>query len=222
MSAKKKPADTVETLRAERVALKTELAGLDRQQLGAADVAGDVTAAIDAMADVFATRLDVALARIAGGQRVADVVGFLLDPLKGQHVDAVGLFGMLGAATVRDALLARLDGQLVAGPSRAERAARVAEIERRLHDIEVAEEALIVAADDAGTPIPRRDDCDIAIVLRYTPGAGGPDLACDDHDPTPEAEIEQQQALVLGDAARERAALAARPVPSKYLSRGRE
>lgn len=221
MSAKKKP-DTVDSLRAERIALKAELAGLDRQQLGAADVAADVAAAIDAMADVFATRLDVALARIAGGQRVADVVGFLLDPLKGQHVDAVALFGMLGAVNVRDALLARLDGQLAAGPSRAERAARVAEIERRLHDIEVAEEALIVEADSAGTPIPRRDDCDIAVVLGYTPGAGGPDLAYDDHDPTPADEIAAQQALVLGDAARERAALAARPVRSAYLARSRE
>jgi hypothetical protein len=221
MTAKKTKINTVDSLRAERDALRTELTALDRMPLGATDVAEAAERSLNSMADKFAVRIDLALSRIASGHRATEAIELMLGSHNGQQVDAVAFVGLLGAAHVRDALLARLDGKLITGPSAAERAARRVEIELRLAQIEAAEERLIVAADEAGVSIPRRADCDITVVLAYA----GPDadVVVDDvPDPTPEAEIERQQTAAMRALARERAAVADQPVRSEYLARGRE
>lgn len=53
----------------------------------------------------------------------------------------------------------------------AERAAHQAALERRLFEMETAEEALVVQAESAGIEVYRRPDIDPAIVLSVDPGS---------------------------------------------------
>lgn len=52
------------------------------------------------------------------------------------------------------------------GPPAAERAALIADLDRRIHVLEVEEEAVIEVAEEAGIEILRRPDCNPAIVLQ--------------------------------------------------------
>ena len=232
MSApKRKPAltaeqpETVETIRAQLVALKAERTALDRLPLGPTDVAEAVDRSLKALSDAWDVRLDTALSRIAGGAYTAnEAIEMALNVHQGQRIDAVALVGLSGPAALRDALImARLDGKLITGPSAAERAARKVEIESLAHRLQVEEERLIVEAENAGTPIPRRDDCDIGIVLAYA-GSDVVGAVADAPEPTSKAELDRQQTAALRKIATEKAARAAeaRAARSEYMERGRE
>lgn len=77
------------------------------------------------------------------------------------------LAAVLGPNALCAALCRHLD-QTESGPTAAERAERLAEIDRELLEIETAEERLIEVSEAAGAPIARRADANPRAVLGMT------------------------------------------------------
>jgi hypothetical protein len=71
---------------------------------------------------------------------------------------------LFGPDMIADALMRHVAGE-VPTPTAAERAVRLAQIERELFALECEEERLIEASETAGTPIARRGDADVRAVL---------------------------------------------------------
>jgi hypothetical protein len=211
---------TVESLRAERDALILERKTLERSPRGPADVVDAIAAGVDHFASEWAERVDLAIRRVAAGDSAGEAIALLLCPAGGSQPDRVAVVGLAGAAAVRDTLLARVDAVVPAGPRAVERVRRVAEIKRTTEEIELAEEALIVEAELTGLPIPRRADCNPAIVLRY---AGDTDTGepADVDPPTPPEVLEAQQQRALRAAAQRRHEENTAPAESAYMKRRR-
>lgn len=75
---------------------------------------------------------------------------------------------VLGKEAIIVALHQRVDAlSYTAGPPAAERPAKRAKLRAELRRLETAEEAAIVAAEDAGEYIARRADADPAVILEY-------------------------------------------------------
>lgn len=97
-------------------------------------------------------------------------------------IDLAPLLGLLlGKEAIIAALNQRVDAlSYTAGPPAAERPAKRDKLRAELRRLEIAEEALIVASEDAGEPIARRADADPAVVLEYIEA---PDETDDAYEP---------------------------------------
>lgn len=220
---KRKPVNAIDSIRTEVAALQAERKGLMRQPFGPADVAPALERSLVLKTREWQERLDLALRRVSGGTSAGDAVSFLFDPENrpgGLSVDAVALIGLLGADAISGALLARLDGVVPAGPSAAERAARIAEIDRDLDRLETDEEALVVESEATGMPIARRDDCRLDIVLAIVGEAANDDMP--EPTTTPAAELKAQETRALAAAGARQLAKVMLPVPSEYMKRRRD
>jgi hypothetical protein len=126
---------------------------------GFAELAADATA-----------RIDRALHQIASGHSARSALLSVFSsgassPLGERSVDAVGLIAMFGVDAVAAPLLARVADIVPPGLSDAARRKRLAEIADEVERLEYEEEAAIVAGEDAGMPVARRDDASLEIIL---------------------------------------------------------
>lgn len=217
----------IDSVRAELAALQAEDKVLDRQRLSRDDVREAIRASVDHTAATWESRLGLMHRRIAGGTRAGEAIAQALDPetqrAAPDTVNAVALFGLLGADRVAEALSAQIDEHVPAGPNAAARAARRVELAAEMLRLETLEEALIVASEATATPIARRPESRPQVVLAYL----GPDAAegaADDAPttPTPAAEIEAQQERASKAAGAKRRAAATQSAESEYLKRRRE
>jgi len=98
----------------------------------------------------------------AVGSRIDDV--FRIRPEHGPYDLGPVLAWVLGPDRLAAALAPSLE-RFDDGPTAADRATQLAEIDRQLLELERAEERLIVGLEQAGTPIVRRGDADPRAVL---------------------------------------------------------
>jgi hypothetical protein len=167
----------VEGIRQQIYALKEDLDWLQDGPLAKEDAIAHMETYIDSLADGYDAQYGLSGAvygrgtadlermlampgRIsAGAQAIGGVVIGMVD-VGAKHLLAF-LFGDILKTRFREALEKRDNW----GPPKDKRAEMVCDTKARLHALEVEEEALIEAAEEAGVEIVRRDDCDPAVVL---------------------------------------------------------
>ena len=170
----------VQKLRAEIAATQEELEWLADAALPKADLKAAIAAAVSRdLGDEGAGLLhqiasgDPRAAGAAAGQ-LLKLQAFTRPEPHAQGISAVNidlgplLSLVLGKEAIIAALHQRVDAlSYTAGPPAAERPAKRSKLRAELRRLETAEEALIVAAEDAGEYIARRADADPAVILEY-------------------------------------------------------
>lgn len=157
-----KTTPTVATLRADIAALKTERTALVDAPRARSESLADLNAQCTDWAATGNDRFGYPVGMLAFGSRIDGV--FRIRPENGPFDLGVALAFVLGPEKLAAALAPSLD-RFGDGPTAADRAAQLAEIDRQLLELEFAEERLIMDSEAAGTPIARRGDAAPQAVL---------------------------------------------------------
>lgn len=162
----------VEKIRAEIARVRDECEWLDSARVPRDELKARVAERIRAASGKFGG--DLALHQLADTQgSTAELLTVTVPPHQGT-VEKVDLTPLLGWLMGTDALIGIVHAKVDAmdyrpGPPLAERPARLAELRTELRALEEREEAMIMRAEGAGVPIPRRAEADPAVVLGYNP-----------------------------------------------------
>lgn len=202
----------IEQARAALGTCEAKCAVLERYSRSRAAVAAAFSVAVDDLVVRAQGRMDRALLRIADGQSPGAAVRDISGP--NGAADYVGLVAFAGADAVRTLLASRLEAVVPEGLDAAEFDRLKAEAYAERDRLERLEEELIVAAETAGTPVARRPDCNLAIVLALDDDAD--DTTTTPQEPDPEVVKEVRAARRARAAERVYA-----PVPSPYLQKGK-
>lgn len=180
----------VEKLRGEIVAAREELDWLGDAQIPVEELKARATEQVRALSAKFEAkrRLGALAYPNAGAAEVSEMLRLstrtIINGDGGARLGVINIddHGPLFAWLMCDVLIARMHAEIdqlgyVAGPPVAERPARRRALREELRKLEISEEKLIVAAEEAGMFIPRRVDADPAVVLDYDPAGTMPDEA---------------------------------------------
>ncbi len=153
---------TIATLRADIAALTAKRTTLIDGPRPRAESRADIDAQCRAWQEAGRSLYGYPVAMAAHGLSIRDALN--VRP-KGDDVDLGPVLAfVLGADVLAAALTPSLE-RFDEGPPAAHRAAKLAEIDRQMLELERAEEALIEASEAAGLPIARRGDADPRAVL---------------------------------------------------------
>lgn len=180
----------VEKLRGEIVIAREELEWLDDAPIPTEEMKARAAEQVRALAAKFEAKRHLGALSYpnAGAAELAEMLRLNTRTIINGDGDArlgvinIDGLGPLLAWLMGDLLTARMHAEIdqlgyVAGPPVAERPARRKALREELRKLEISEEKLIVAAEEAGMFIPRRVDADPAVVLDYDPAGTMPDEA---------------------------------------------
>jgi hypothetical protein len=167
-----KPHTEVEKIRGEIERTRDELEWLESSRVPRDELKARAAERIRAAAAEFDG--DLKLHQLAAPQGLRSALLTLTVPgnqVTVNEIDLAPVVGwLLGTDKLIDLVHARVDAlDYRPGPPMGERPARLAELRTELRTLEEREEAMIVSAEAAGVPIPRRADADPAVVLCYNP-----------------------------------------------------
>lgn len=158
----------LDAVRAEISSMQDELKWLTAARLPKAEAAQRIPAIVDLLAAGF----DPVVPQLAeiGAPPVKTIERWLNPP-----ADHAGtLLCWLFRDQIEARLLAALDAaDYVPGPPAADRPALIKDLQKRLHVLEVNEEALVESAEAAGVEVGRRADVDWSVVLDFDPDGDG-------------------------------------------------
>lgn len=137
---------------------------LEQQARSREEVARAVGQRVAGWRTGYTARNRQALSLMAAGQHPPLIARQVLHPNDLEAVFGEFLVAVLGAEAVERALLSEIDA-VPLGVPKAERAARIAELDAALDALEIEEETLIERAEDAGEVVYRRADARPEIVL---------------------------------------------------------
>ncbi len=157
-----KAAPTIATIRDAIAALKADRTATTNAPRPRAESSADIDAQCRAWQEAGRSLFGYPVAMAAHGLSIRDALK--VRP-KGDDVDLGPVLAFVLGADVLAAALAPSLERFDEGPPAADRAAKLAEIDRQMLELERAEEALIMESERAGTPVARRGDADARAVL---------------------------------------------------------